>query len=377
MSRILYIVIPILSIFIIYAFSNSYSHKLSSNNSYSLLDRSPSDKNTCFSSSDKLVDPNNNNWTHVFENTKASVVKVVTVSNPYNGPEISTGFIYDNNGHIVTNYHVVNSANFINVTFSDGDSYPAQITGADPYSDLAVLQSSAALNKEQMKPLLIRNSSAFQIGENVGAIGYPFEQLSFSVGSIKQINILRENVNGYEQTGMIQHDACGYHGSSGGPLLDLQGQVLGVNSYPGLQGYDIPGLTLAIPSNTIQMIVPKLISQHSYKHPWLGIDVVTDLTPDNNSLVNHYGAAVQYVDPDGPAANTGIEDLEPNLSSMSDPLIIHDIITAIDGLPIKNSNDFYNYINNKSVGDTVVLTTMHDGVKRNFTITLGKMPSPL
>ena len=117
-----------------------------------------------------------------------------------------------------------------------------------------------------MKPLPIKNSSALQIGENVGAIGYPFEHLSYSVGNIKKINILRENIFGYEQTGLIQHDACGYHGSSGGPLLDLQGRLLGVNSYPGLQGYDVPGLTLAIPSNTIQKIVPKLISQHSYEY---------------------------------------------------------------------------------------------------------------
>ncbi|MGA9154522.1 MAG: S1C family serine protease, partial [Candidatus Nitrosopolaris sp.] len=236
--------------------------------------------------------------------------------------------------------------------------------------------ASAALKKEQMKPLPIRNSSAPQIGENVGSIGYPFEQLSYSVGNIKKINILRENIFGYVQTGMIQHDACGYHGSSGGPLIDLQGQVLGVNSYPGLQGYDVPGLTLAIPSNTIQKTVPKLISQHSYKHPWLGVDV-TDLTPANNSVVNHYGAVVQYVDPDGPAAKTGIEGLEPNMSSIGDPFIIHDIVTAINGLPIKNSSDFYNYINNKLVGDKVVLTTMHDGVTRNFTITLGEMPSSI
>jgi S1-C subfamily serine protease len=317
MRKILYIIsilsIFILSIFIVYASSNYYSY--SSNNNYSLFDRWPSDKNICFSPNDKLVDPNNNNnWTHVLENAKDSVVKV-TVSNPYNGPEISTGFIYD--VHIVTNYHVVNNANSINVTFADGNSYPAQITGTDPYSDIAVLQASAALNKEQMKSLPIRNSSALQIGENVGAIGYPFKQLSFSVGSIRQINILRENINGYEQTGMIQHDACGYHGSSGGPLLDLQGQVLGVNSYPGLQGYDIPGLTLAIPSNTLEKVVPKLISQHSYKHPWLGV-VVTDSTPANNN----YGAVVQYVDPDSPAANTGIEGLEPDLSNSSDELII-------------------------------------------------------
>ena len=205
------------------------------------------DKNTCFSPNDKLVDPNNNNWTHVFENAKNSVVKV-TDSNPYSNPEISTGFIYDNDGHIVTNYHVVNNANSINVTFADGNSYPVQITGTDPYSDLAVVQPSAAtLKKEQMKPLPIRNSSALQVGENVGAIGYPFEQLSFSV-----------------------------------------------------------------------------------------------------------------------------EGLEPNLSSISDPFI-----TAINGSPIKNSSDFYNYIHNKSVGDRVVLTTMHDGVTRNFTVTLGEMPSPL
>jgi S1-C subfamily serine protease len=376
-TKILYIV-SILGIIIVFAFSYSYSYSFSSNNNYSLLDRVllSSDRNTCFSSNDKLIDPDNNNWTHVFENAKDSVVKV-TVSNPYSNPEISTGFIYDNDGHIVTNYHVVKNANPINVTVADGNSYPAQITGTDPYSDLAVLQVSAALKKEQMKPLPIRNSSAPQIGENVGAIGYPFEQLSYSVGNVKKINILRENIFGYEQTGMIQHDACGYHGSSGGPLLDLQGQVLGVNSYPGLQGYDVPGLTLAIPSNTIQKIVPKLISQHSYKHPWLGVDVTAELTPANSSVVNHYGTVVQDVDPDGPAAKTGIQGLEPNLSSTGDPFIIHDIVTAINGLPIKNSNDFYNYINNKSVGDKVVLTTMRDGVTRNFTITLGEMPSSI
>jgi S1-C subfamily serine protease len=111
------------------------------------------------------------------------------------------------------------------------------------------------------------------------------------------------------------------------------------------------------------------------RHPWLGV-VVTDSTPADNSLVNHYGAVVQYVDHDSPAANKGIKGLEPYMSSISDPSIIHDIITAINGLAIKNGSDFYNYINNKSVGDTVVLTTMHDGVTRNFNITLGEMPSP-
>jgi S1-C subfamily serine protease len=372
MRKKLYI-IPIFSIFIIYAFYYSYLHSFSTNNNYSLPDPTLLDKNTCFSPNDKLVDSNNNNWTQVFENTKGSVVKVI-VSNPYGNPEISTGFIYGTDGHIVTNYHVVNDANSINVTFADGNSYSAQITGTDPYSDLAVLQASAALKKEQMKPLPIRNSSALQVGENVGAIGYPFERLSFSVGSIKQVNILRNTILGYVQTGMIQHDACGFHGSSGGPLLDLKGQVLGVNSYPGLQGYDVPGLTLAIPSNTIQKIVPKLILQHSFKHPWLGIDV-TDLT--NFVVVNHnYGAVVQDVDPDGPAATTGLEGLERNLSSISDPFIVHDIITAINGSSIKNSSDFYNYIHYKSVGDKVVLTTMHDGVTRNFTVTLGEIPSP-
>ncbi|MFZ0224219.1 MAG: trypsin-like peptidase domain-containing protein [Candidatus Nitrosopolaris sp.] len=225
----------------------------------------------CFSPIDKLVDANNNNWTDVFENAKYSVVKVETGSNPYSKPELSTGFIYDNAGHIVTNYHVANSGNLIKVIFADGNGYRAQITGTDPDSDLAILQANAALNKEQMKSLPIGNSAALQVGENVGAIGYPFEQLSFSVGSIKQLNITRENNFGSVQTGLIQHDACGYHGSSGGPLLDLQGRVLGINSYPGLRGYDIPGLTLAIPSNTLQKIVPKLISQHSHNlslFPW-------------------------------------------------------------------------------------------------------------
>jgi S1-C subfamily serine protease len=224
---------------------------------------SPAFGPNCFSPNDKLVDGNGNNWTNVFENAKYSVVKVMTGSNPYGKPEISTGFIYDNDGHIVTNYHVAR-ANLIKVTFADGNSYRAQITGTDPDSDLAVLQANETLNKEQMKSLPIGDSSALQVGENVGSIGYPFEHLSFSVGSIKQLGITRQNQFGSVATGLIQHDACGYHGSSGGPLLDLQGRVLGINSYPGSRGHDIPGMTLAIPSNTLQKIVPKLISQPSH-----------------------------------------------------------------------------------------------------------------
>ena len=251
--------------FTVSAVSNGYQK------AYAAAEFPTSDRHGCFSPNDKLVDANNNNWTDVFENVKNSVVKVETGSNPYGKPELSTGFIYDNDGHIVTNYHVANSGNLIKVIFADGNGYRAQITGTDPDSDLAILQANAALNKEQMKSLPIGNSAALQVGENVGAIGYPFEQLSFSVGSIKQLNITRENNFGSIQTGLIQHDACGYHGSSGGPLLDLQGRVLGINSYPGLQGYDIPGLTLAIPSNTLLKIVPKLISEHSHNlslFPW-------------------------------------------------------------------------------------------------------------
>jgi S1-C subfamily serine protease len=226
---------------------------------YATAEFPTSDKN-CFSPTDKLVDANNNNWTDVFENAKYSVVKVETGSNPYGKPELSTGFVYDNDGHIVTNYHVANSGNLIKVMFADGNGYRAHITGTDPDSDLAVIQA----NETEGKALPIGNSAALQVGENVGAIGYPFEQLSFSVGSIKQLNITRQNEFGGVATGLIQHDACGYHGSSGGPLLDLQGRVVGVNSYPGIQGHDVPGMTLAIPSNTLQKIVPMLISQHSY-----------------------------------------------------------------------------------------------------------------
>ena len=266
MRKILYIVIFILTIFTVYVFSNFYSHRFSSNNNSSVLDGVilSFDRNTCFSPNDKLVDANNNNWTNVFENAKYSVVKVETGNNPYGKPEISTGFIYDNEGHIVTNYHVANSGNLIKVIFADGNGYRAQITGTDPDSDLAVLQANEALNKEQMKPLPIRDSSTLQVGENVGAIGYPQQHLSFSVGSIKQLGITRQNEFGSVATGLIQHDACGYHGSSGGPLIDLQGRVLGMNSYPGTRGADIPGLTLAIPSNTIQKIASKLISQPSH-----------------------------------------------------------------------------------------------------------------
>jgi S1-C subfamily serine protease len=322
----------------------------------------------------------------LFNKVKDSVIEIITVGdviNPkitidgaplvYGGGGSGSGFVFDINGNIVTNYHVTQGADVIYVKFSSGNSYPATIIGEDPYSDLAVIQvDSSALFRENLKPLQIENSSEMHVGQQVFAVGSPRGlTLSVSEGIISQINRIDLNIitGRFWIGGLIQTDAAINPGNSGGPLLNLQGDVVGVNEY-GLvdiaTGASEQGLNFAIGPATIQRVIPELISKGTYEHPWLGIEIadVTPLFADSVGLSDARGVFIKNVASEGPAEKAGITPFS--------------IIFSVDGNVVRDKSELIDYVeNNKLPGDDISLNIItSDGNRSDITSVLEQREEP-
>jgi S1-C subfamily serine protease len=322
----------------------------------------------------------------LFNKVKDSIIEIITVGdviNPkitidgaplvYGGGGSGSGFVFDINGNIVTNYHVTQGADVIYVKFSSGNSYPATIIGEDPYSDLAVIQvDSPALFRENLKPLQIENSSEMHVGQQVFAVGSPRGlTLSVSEGIISQINRIDLNIitGRFWTGGLIQTDAAINPGNSGGPLLNLQGDVVGVNEY-GLvdiaTGASEQGLNFAIGPATIQRVIPDLISQGTYEHPWLGIEIadVTPLFADSVGLSDARGVFIKNVASEGPAEKAGITPFS--------------IIFSVDGNVVRDKSELIDYVeNNKLPGDDISLNIItSDGNRSDITSVLEQREEP-
>jgi len=322
----------------------------------------------------------------LFNKVKDSVIEIITVGdviNPkitidgaplvYGGGGSGSGFVFDINGNIVTNYHVTQGADVIYVKFSSGNSYPATIIGEDPYSDLAVIQvDSPALFRENLKPLQIENSSEMHVGQQVFAVGSPRGlTLSVSEGIISQINRIDLNIitGRFWTGGLIQTDAAINPGNSGGPLLNLQGDVVGVNEY-GLvdiaTGASEQGLNFAIGPATIQRVIPELISQGTYEHPWFGIEIadVTPLFADSVGLSDARGVFIKNVASEGPAEKAGITPFS--------------IIFSVDGNVVRDKSELIDYVeNNKLPGDDISLNIItSDGNRSDITSVLEQREEP-
>ena len=337
--------------------------------------------------------------TDIFKQVENSVVQItskVSVADPniiINGnplesqsTTLGSGFIYDNDGHIVTNNHVVGQANTVDVTFIDGDTYSANVIGKDPYSDLAVLQldKSAVAGGEKFNPLPLSSSSTLEVGQEIAVIGNPFGLSgSLTHGIISQINrLLPDQDLGFSIPGTIQIDAAINPGNSGGPLLNLAGQVIGVTTAIFSNTGTFSGIGFAIPSNNVQTIVPQLIAHGNYKHPWLGI-VGTDITPDvakEIGLKQARGVLVVSVTAASPADVAGIKVEGTNIINIdgsSSNLNAHsDVIVGIDNKQIRKMDDIINYIDTKSVGDSVVLKVLRNGTIQNIDVKLAERPNP-
>jgi S1-C subfamily serine protease len=317
----------------------------------------------------------------IFKQVENSVVQITSetpttgIPNPSNQSSsnittLGSGFVYDKQGHVVTNGHVVGDAQIVDVTFLNGNRYTAKVLANDIYSDIAVLQISQNASQPQrqllpsLKPLVLGNSSNLQVGDAVIAIGNPFGLSdTMTTGIASGVGrSLPASAGGFSIPNAIQTDAPVNPGNSGGPLLDTRGQMIGMNTAI-LSGTNVfSGIGFAIPSNTITEIVPILIEKGYYPHPYLGLTLGTltsDLAQDAGIPVNLKGTYVNTITKNSPADKAGIHGSTTDQYSKKH---VGDIIISADGHNITTSDDLVNYIGqHKSVGDNVTLSVYRNG----------------
>lgn len=289
-----------------------------------------------------------------------------------------SGFLVDTEGHIFTNYHVVQDAKRIQVTLADGRTLEAQVAGISPADDIALLKvdSQAVAG---IAPLLLGDSSAAKPGQMAIAIGSPFGlKNSITVGVVSGINRVNTGVLGRPITDMIQTDASINPGNSGGPLLNSLGEVIGINTAIETSADGATGIGFAVPINTAKDLLPQFLENSTVKRPWLGISG-TALTPalaDQLGLDTAVGIYVVKVLPDSPAQGVGLRGEVLGVDGMPNAAgdTVGDIIAAVDGRAVKSVEGLVGYFNTLKPGDTVVLTVIRDGRTLQVSVVLGEWP---
>jgi S1-C subfamily serine protease len=321
--------------------------------------------------------------TDLFQRVENSVVQITDSSETdVFESRLGSGFVYDDNGHIITNHHVVSGGgNRLDVTFPDGTVYRASLIGSDPSADIAVLYVEE-VSKEKLLPLSLADSSKVRVGEHVAAIGNPFGLSgSLSTGIVSGVGrqIPAQDEEGFTIPDIIQTDAPINPGNSGGPLLNMRGEVIGINSAIYSTTGQFAGVGFAIPSNTIAQVVPSLITTGSYQHPWLGV-AGRDMTPgiaDRLGLYEPRGFLVMDVVAGSPAEKAGI--LKGNEDTVIDGIPIKlggDVIIAVDNNTVRKIDDLLAYVEmEKSVGDDLELTILRQGKTMEVIATLAARPS--
>ncbi len=294
-----------------------------------------------------------------------------------------SGFVYDRDGHIITNYHVVAGASEIVVSFGSDKELPAEIIGVDPLNDLAVLQVDEL--PEGVEPIPLGDSDALQVGQRAIAIGNPFGQFerTLTVGVVSAINRTVKTNDDQVLRGVIQTDAAINRGNSGGPLLDSSGQLIGVNSALFSPSGTSAGVGLAIPVNKLKQIVPELIQNGRYPHPWLGIEGLGyDLYPELARALGlpvDRGLLIAQLYRNSPAVRAGLLGATEEVIYRRRRLLVGgDVLTAIDGVPLLSWDDLDAYLQEQTeVGQTVTLTIWRDDQEMTIEVKLGEMPEGL
>ncbi|MGH9924480.1 MAG: trypsin-like peptidase domain-containing protein [Nitrososphaeraceae archaeon] len=340
------------------------------------------------SASDALTLP------QIFNKTENSVVQITStspISNslvlrngeqiPQNGVALGSGFVYDQDGHILTNSHVISDPNSIEVTFVDGDSYSAKIIGQDPYSDIAVLRITDDGFQKQIPPLKAANSSALQVGEQVIAIGNPFGLSgTLTSGVISQMGrVLPNYITGTPISNIIQTDTAINPGNSGGPLLNTKGEMVGVNTAIFSNTGVYSGVGFAMPSNMVQKVVSSLLKNGSYEHPYMGISGITVSPEISNAthLNDTKGILVVDITADSPADKAGIRggDVLTAVDGQ-DIRLGGDVIVAVDNQSVRAMEDLLSYLEEqKAVGDNIELSVIRDGKTQHIDMILAARPN--
>ena len=316
----------------------------------------------------------------LFEKSESGVVRIdVDKINPSRETgTLGSGFVFDDLGHIITNAHVVDRASGITITFLDGSQYNAQIIGSDKFTDIAVIKVEE--KPRYLHPLQMGDSSTLKVGEQVAAIGNPFGLSgSMTSGIVSQIGrLLPSQDTGFSIPNVIQTDAAINPGNSGGPLLNMVGQVMGINTAIQSGTGQSAGIGFAVPSNTISKVVPVLIEEGKYSHPWIGIsgqDIYPELAKIRD-LDQTKGFLIVNVVPGSPAEMAGLKGVS-EIKTIGDREYPADgdIIISVDGKEVRKISDILIHLQEeKSVGDEMILGVLRDGEVMHIILVLVERP---
>jgi putative serine protease PepD len=294
----------------------------------------------------------------VYRRAHASVVEITVTgqssASPFGGAQTQqaqgSGFVYDRDGHIVTNEHVVDGATSVSVRFSNGASYDAEVVGTDASTDLAVLKVDAP--SSLLQPLALADSGDLEVGDGVVAIGSPFGlEETVTTGIVSALHRQMTSPNGFTINDSIQTDAAINHGNSGGPLLSLQGEVVGVNAQIRSDSGGSDGIGFAIPSSTVRSVVSQLVETGKAQHGYLGVGIET----------TSGSVRLSQIRPSTPAATAGLR--------------AGDVITAVDGDRVASAAELQSAIDAKRPGDTIELTYSRAGKSHTVQVQLADRPS--
>jgi S1-C subfamily serine protease len=291
---------------------------------------------------------------------------------------LGSGFVIDKAGHIVTNFHVVQGASVIQVSFSNNERFKAKVVGVDPSTDVAVLKVN--VKSRALKTLTLGNSDSVRVGDQVIAIGNPFGlDRSVTAGIVSALQRRIESPNNLSIAHVIQTDAALNHGNSGGPLLNAQGEVIGVNAQieTGGQTQGNVGIGFAIPINTVRDVVAELIKHGKVQHPFLGIEGKT-LTPDIARLFHlpvQSGVLVASVRPNTGAAKAGLKAATNQVTVAGESWPAGgDVIVKLNGQPVPTIERLIDLISTKKPGDKIDLEVIRGTSRVHLSVTLGRQP---
>ncbi len=336
-----------------------------------------------FAQTEDEKDSNLVSISEIFKDVQGSVVQITRENQPTsndapgdeNVTSLGSGFVFDNQGRIITNHHVVRDSKNVDVTFIDGNRYVASVIGSDPFNDIAVIDITQNISG-QLNPLRLGNSSAVEVGDQVIAIGNPYGLAgSMTVGIVSQKGrLISTEGSAFSIPSVIQTDALINPGNSGGPLINVNEEVIGMNTAGVLSDSgSFSGIGLAVPSNTISKIAPVLISKGNYTHPWLGISASTltsKLTENFENLSRDFkGVYVDSIIKDGPADKGR---LQGSTTDQYGDKHGNDIITAVDNHNVTYMEDLVSYIDeNKQPGEKLSVTVFRNQTYTDLSVELG------
>ena len=312
----------------------------------------------------------------IFEKSEESIVQVSVLRGESDGG-MGSGFVYSDEGYVITNRHVVQDAEKVMITFLDGEAYIGNVVGSDRDLDIAVVKVEPT--NTYLQPIKIGDSSELKVGEKIAAIGNPFGLSgSMTSGIVSQMGRLLPQETGYSIPDVIQTDAAINPGNSGGPLINMKGEVVGINTAIQSATGEFSGIGFAVPSNTVKKVVPVLIQDGEFKHPWMGISG-TDVDPELaevRELNSSKGFLVVSVIEGSPAETAGLLGVtETKEMDGREFALDGDIILSIDGETVRKISDILVHLQReKSVGDEMVLSVNRNGEILELTMILEERP---